>query len=446
MRIHVGHLLTMNDNLLDKVEYYFNRVFPNRKSFCKGVSITLLSALTRNSVRSDRSSVRNTTRTNTYTLLCGASGAGKSTIRAHAIDILSEIGYRGIISDDITSEALPRYLSIHRHSTMFIEELGSFLGAHKKKTYLAGLVGMMTKAYDGTPISQERSSRESLTVTDYCFNIMAEIQPTLLSANADQQDIDSGFLPRFMIFYEDKLDTPGLEPLRDDELDLRKDIIYVAKKLYNVLANTQIECKFTYKHNRLISSVIKDMLYNKPIDHDSFYRRMEPNIYKLAMLKNIGDYAYIDVLNDSIRDDGEDEVWEQGHQIISKQTVKMPITDEAVEWAIQIMKEVLAPNIDKTIKLLYTTNADKVLLAVKTYTEQYAGAPMPRSLLYRYMVKYLDTNKEIEDTIELATKMRYIEAQHVQGGTRYKLVDYNKEEERERNAYQNGSTAGDGPW
>ena len=429
--------MTDSDNLLDNIEHYFNYVFPNRKMFCKAISLSILSALTRNSVRADRNTVRHTIKTNTYVLLCGASGAGKSTIREHAMDILADIGYKNMLSDDITPEAVPKFLHTSNYCTMFIQEFGSFLGVHKKKTYLSGLTGMLTKAYDGAPISQERTSRDSITASDYSLSIMAEIQPAMLSIHADGEDIQSGFLPRFMMFYEDELDSPGLQPLREYETSLKKNIIDNGKKLFNAMNKLEIECKFEYKHNREISSAIKKILKDKALELEPFFRRMEPAIYKLSMIKEIGKYMYIQGLNEQDSINIEQDAWMDQHTY-GKKNYKIPISDASVEWAIDMVEEVLVPNINKVTELLYTSNADKVLLVVKNFAKANNGAAMPRSLLYRSMGRYLDTNREMDDNVELAMKMEYIEKELVQGGTRFKLFEEKKS--------RSNSDKGDDPW
>ena len=105
----------MTDNLIDQIEYYLNHRYPDRNNLSKGVAISIISTLAGNSVKSDITCPIQT-KSNLYVLLCAPSGVGKTTIRNYGLDILTNAGYRNFMPDDITTEAIPRYLYHHQRA------------------------------------------------------------------------------------------------------------------------------------------------------------------------------------------------------------------------------------------------------------------------------------------------------------------------------------------
>jgi hypothetical protein len=412
----------MTDNLIDTIEYYLNHRYPNRENLVKGVSISLIATIAGNSVKTDLTCPIQT-RSNMYVLLCAPSGVGKTTIRNYGLDILTSISYKNLMPDDITTEAIPRYLYHHPHALMTIEELSGMLGSYKKKAYLAGMVGALIKMYDGAPLTQGRSTRESIEARNYAMNVIADIQPRLLSQTADENDVQSGFIPRFFIYHQK--DSRRIAPvtMNQFQINLRAKIIDQCKSLYTTLLHNNIDFVFTPQQIETIFDKLKNYTTTDLVHFEPIYTRVNTIVYKLAMLRRIADLNFIEGLKQS----KDTDAWElEKYSRINK---KINMDDRSVEWAIDYCIDYCKNSIPETLKILELSDADKIKHSISEYIDKHSS-PMPESLLYRSVIYSLKDVQRIENAIKLATKMKLIKRESVQGGHRYRVYTQ-KDEERE---------------
>lgn len=411
----------MTDNLIDQIEYYLNHRYPDRNNLSKGVAISIISTLAGNSVKSDITCPIQT-KSNLYVLLCAPSGVGKTTIRNYGLDILTNAGYRNFMPDDITTEAIPRYLYHHPHALMTIEELSGMLGSYKKKAYLAGMVGALIKMYDGAPLSQGRSTRESIEAKNYSMNVIADIQPRLLSQTADESDVQSGFIPRFIIYHEKNNHRSPPVTMNNYQLGVRNKIISYCKDLYSALSHNMIDFVFSPSQIQRIFDNLKDCTTTDLVHFEPIYTRVNTFVYKLAMLRRISELDFIE----GIKHVGDDDSW-PGTEHVSNRKIDM--NDDSVDWAIEYCADYCKESVPDTLKILELSDADKVKHAIQEYSLRH-NSPMPESLLYRSVIYGLKDVQRIENAIRLATKMNLIKKESVQGGQRYRLYTQ-QDEQRE---------------
>jgi len=410
----------MSDNLMDTLQYYLNSRFPNRRNLTFGVTLNILSTIAGNSIKTDITCPIQV-KSNLYVLLCAPSGVGKTTIRNYGVDILNSISYRNFMPDDITVEAIPSYLSNKSHTLMTIEELSGMLGSYKKKQYLAGMVSALIKMYDSSPLSQTRTTRNSVEARNYAVNVIADIQPRLLSQIADESDVQSGFIPRFTIFHEEDNKQQSPISMNDSQLEMRSNLIEKLKIFYNTIKNMNINFVFSTEQNNMIFDSLHEYTETDLIHFSPIYIRVHTFAYKLAMIRHIYDKYFMDSL---IESPNTESPWDDLPKSLEK---RVNVSDSALKWAIDFCISYCKYSIPKTIDILQLNDAEKIKKTISDYELKH-DKPMAESLLYRSVIYSLKDIQRIENAIKLAIKMNLIKRHHVQGGVNYRTSKPGEEE------------------
>jgi GTPase SAR1 family protein len=405
-------------NLIQKLEEYFNERFNERKEYAKGLSLAVITAISCNSFKTDITCPIQC-KTNVYLCLCGQSNTGKTSMIHYFTDLLDGVNYRNRLGADVTPEYLPVYLSQNSYAFMRIVELSSLLGSYKTKRYMVGLREILINAFDGTTLSQGRSTRATIEAKNYSLSALGDIQPETLSKTADEVDIQSGFLPRFLWYVEDNPKQIPPMVATDYVLQLRDDIIRDLKTVFTYSHKNEIHFVFKQFHVNQIYERLTPMLKTDIFAFKPFYDRMVMFTYKLAMLYFIGSPQFIEMMN-SVEEDSGPASWPvggAGSEILGKKEHKVDITNEAVSWAIEYSQKYVESNLSNILKIINLSDADKIVDEVRRH-----DGSIPRSVLYRSVIHQMKDGPRIHRAIELAQAMGYIKPERRQGGTSYVLI------------------------
>jgi hypothetical protein len=410
----------VSQNLISETIQYLNQRFAGRIEYAKGVALSLASTVAVNSVRTDlKCPVQ--TRSGLYILICGPSSTGKSSVINYGLDILKEIKYVNIISDDITTEAIPAYLSVHPYALMRMPEFSQAMGSYKKKLYKSGLREMLVKMWDGEILTQNRAGRSAAEAKEYCVTLIADTQPLVIADEASETDVQSGFLPRFFFFHEKTPPSVTMRNMTDDESTTRSTIIEKYKFLYKIAAHNDFRFSFSNDQLRLIDKKIKPLQIIDDHHFQPFYERMTIFALKLAMLHQFTEPGFAEAYN--MPSNKDDEWGTDTGTSISRKIEHVEVEDSSVDWAIAFIEEYVTNNLPLTLRTLKLSDADKVINAIDMYRQEHNDLPMPESFLYRKLVHIMKEPRRIASAIELAVKMNEISKENVQGGCRYWIFD-----------------------
>lgn len=146
---------------------------------------------------------------NLYVLIVGPSTVlRKSTVLNYINDLMPRtIGGGKLVTtlDDVSPQALNRALagagSAKTPVLMNLDEVAGIFEVQKRSnSYLKGFDKILMKAYDHSPIHVLRA-QSSIDVPDGAFvDILSASTPDPLFHVLEQEDVESGLLPRFLIF------------------------------------------------------------------------------------------------------------------------------------------------------------------------------------------------------------------------------------------------------
>jgi hypothetical protein len=127
-----------------------------------------------------------------------------------------------IIPSDITVERLSDVLSQSRHGIMIQNEFMT-LSDMMNRSYSNGLKSFLTDIYD-VPVSHEisRKSSDTLVVHPY-LSILAATTPDWFREGINKNDINSGFLPRFIFSIKYSNNKKYLSLLEDEYFEIDED-------------------------------------------------------------------------------------------------------------------------------------------------------------------------------------------------------------------------------
>lgn len=145
---------------------------------------------------------------NLYVLLVGPSTVlRKSTVLGYVRDLLPKIGDQEItkVLDDVSPQALNRALAEAGASKtpvlMHLDEVAGVFEVQKRAgSYLAGLDKVLLKGYDHAPIHVLRARQTIDVPTGAFISIFSASTPDPLMEVLEAVDVESGLLPRFLIF------------------------------------------------------------------------------------------------------------------------------------------------------------------------------------------------------------------------------------------------------
>jgi hypothetical protein len=403
------------------VEYLDSR-YPNRENYCKGVSLALISSVAGNSVRT-AIKVPVQTYANIYVLLCGDTNSGKTTISKYGMDILDQIQYRNILTDDTTTEAMPAYFKAHPYALMRISEFTKVIGSYKKKAYMSGMREALVRAFDGETLTQLRAGKPTEEVRGYAMVFLADTQPQVISEEATESDVQSGFFPRINWFHQTDPSKVPLRATTNMALQMRDELIQRYIRLYKTILKYEIHFIISNEQLEQISSRLEPYQKTEQHQFQGFFDRVRLFAFKYAMLYEIAEPEFLDNFPNTNNDE-EEVSWtsDTGLGNTRKQR-ELPVSNAAIGWTIEFLQDYIEHSLPQTLKILKLSDADKIIDTIEQYWKRHT-APMPESLLYRAVVHTFKDAGRIENAIKLATKMNMVAKEPIQGGYRYWLFDH----------------------
>ena len=145
---------------------------------------------------------------NLYVLLVGPSTVlRKTTVLGYVRDLLPKIGDQEItqVLDDVSPQALNRTMAEAGATMtpvlMHLDEVAGVFEVQKRQgSYLKGLDKILMKAYDHSPIHVLRARAEIDVPQGAFVSIFSASTPDPLMEVLEAGDVESGLLPRFLIF------------------------------------------------------------------------------------------------------------------------------------------------------------------------------------------------------------------------------------------------------
>lgn len=146
---------------------------------------------------------------NLYILIVGPSTVlRKSTVLGYISDLMpNTVQGNSLVTvlDDVSPQALNRALATAGGANMPVllsldEVAGIFEVQKRSNSYMKGFDKILMKAYDHSPIHVLRASASIDVPTGAFVNVFGASTPDPLFAVLEQDDVESGLLPRFLIF------------------------------------------------------------------------------------------------------------------------------------------------------------------------------------------------------------------------------------------------------
>lgn len=135
-----------------------------------------------------------------FLILAGTTITRKSTSMRLAVRLLEEVHNDPILATDGTPEGIISELSDRDgKSSLFLrDEITGFIEAMTRKDYLAGMLEVLTKLYDGEK-EKRTLRRQTIEVKDPNLVILSGGIKNKMAEILDAKHIGSGFLPRFLV-------------------------------------------------------------------------------------------------------------------------------------------------------------------------------------------------------------------------------------------------------
>jgi len=192
----------------------------------------MLSAIVSNSVRINTS--HGIVRPNIWGMILGDSTlTRKTTAMNMATSFLTKIDPELIVATEGSIEGLLGALSTRPNKTSIFhrDEISGFFEAIKKKDYLAGMMETLAALYDVPPYFTRRLRKEVITIESPSFIFLAGGVRNRVFDVIQEQDIISGFIPRFLVVsgYRGKESLHELRPTGPltDKLDTKRSVLQV---------------------------------------------------------------------------------------------------------------------------------------------------------------------------------------------------------------------------
>lgn len=155
--------------------------------------------------------------TNLWCLLLGESTISRKTTALNlARDVLFYAGLEGRrIPEDFSPEALLDFLSRTPHAIFLKDEFADFL-AKMKRSYAFGMDALFCALYSNPPSYVRKLRKETFTIDDPYLCLLGATVPRSVLKMMKDEDIDTGFLPRFLIVmperFKPRMRIDGLDP------------------------------------------------------------------------------------------------------------------------------------------------------------------------------------------------------------------------------------------
>jgi hypothetical protein len=164
---------------------------------------------------------------NLYLLIVGQSTVLRKTTVLSYVDGLMPMSPSGKLVttlDDVSPQALNRALGAAGTAKMPVllnldEVAGVFEVQKRSGSYLKGFDKILLKAYDHSPIHVLRANGSIDVPTGAFVNVFGASTPDPLNAVLESEDVESGLLPRFLIFDATSADRGRRRSLMDRKKD-----------------------------------------------------------------------------------------------------------------------------------------------------------------------------------------------------------------------------------
>lgn len=170
-----------------------------------------------------------------FMILADTTLTRKTTAMDMAMDLLIEIDSDAMLATDGSIEGLLTSLSTRpgKPSVFLRDEFSGLLEQMTKKDYMAGMLAMFTKLYDGK-IQKRLLRKETIEVRDPVLILFTGGIRERIYSLMTYEHIDSGFVPRF-IFITAESDIARIRPLGPPTaktLEEREDILLRFRDVY----------------------------------------------------------------------------------------------------------------------------------------------------------------------------------------------------------------------
>ena len=247
-----------------------------------------------------------------FMILAGTTSTRKSTSMRLAVHLLEDIHDDPILSTDTSPEGIISELSDRdgKSSLFYRDEITGLIESMTRKDYLAGLMEILTKLYDGEK-EKRTLRRQTINVKDPNLVILSGGIKSKMIEILNAKHIGSGFLPRFLIVsgWTDVEDMKPIGPPVEAADDIRENLIAELTRLYkwvsrrpavreidgsNIFAANSPRARIirlgatdsAWLRIRKLEADVRDMGMNSdnPDIFGPIYERMMNSIIKVAML------------------------------------------------------------------------------------------------------------------------------------------------------------------
>lgn len=226
---------------------------------------------------------------NLWAIILGESSFSRKTtsilIGKH---LLSEWNNKVIMPDEFSPEALMANLVTNPTGIFFFYEFGSFLAA-LNRDYMRGTKETITDLYDYHKEHKRMLKGQSYVITEPCISILAGSTIDWFVKNFKEEDLQGGFLSRFIYFKGEKTKFIAL-PEREDMVKketLRRELIYIGS-IKGEMSFKDVREEYTDWATKY-EAEHKSNQYFKP--YSAFLTRLETYCKKICMLYALEDHT-----------------------------------------------------------------------------------------------------------------------------------------------------------
>ena len=173
----------------------------------------------------------------------------------------------------------------------FYSEAGQLLAQASSKKYMGDILEMLNDLYDCPDFYRKRLSSGPKTANNVCFNLIGASQLDSLTKHVRESDLLSGFLPRFAVVFDDRLQPHMVRrPAPDTKLQNK-----IAAHLNEIRKTCQESAPMdltgnawdyfeSWGNDRYVQAVIA------PPQIQPMYGRLEAHALKLAIIIHLSRY------------------------------------------------------------------------------------------------------------------------------------------------------------
>ncbi len=218
-------------------------------------------------------------------------------------DRIAKLRYQNpILPEEATPEALLEYLSLSNGGMVMFSEFGQWINS-MNRTYKLGFKNLLTNLYDVPGEIQILTKTSGLITVERPFiTINAVSTLSWLEKNIKIEDVFTGFLARFLLFYPPQKETlpPALpQPRKRDSVivnRLEKTIrLFDRKKVHKYSLSSNAARLYNSFHDKLYFDLWKQPEKNREII-EPFVKRWSPYVIKIAMLLQIIEHPKIHLI------------------------------------------------------------------------------------------------------------------------------------------------------